>query len=248
MLSRFPTCRKKKGPVDCLGRTKLHQHLDSDMRFDLKAGENEYDFKEDINTPDVLGRTPLHIACAKNQQAGAVEWLLKHGAHSNSATDTGATPLHLAAVNGNESLCKLLIKSPDVQMNAIMEDEFGCKTSTALHLAVSKRHHYIVRLLANHPNIEFTGSPDIFIHAAECEDGDSEGASEGSDGWLCHARDGDGRGLANPCRAGTAQARFRDPLRPQPERADAESRATASWDANPRPGVAITRRADGRIG
>jgi ankyrin repeat protein len=81
--------------------------------------------KADINTKDTFGDTPLHRA-AKHCNKGMAEMLLAHGAkvnpqnnyiagrllphgaEVNASSDTGTTPLKLAAMCVNKDIAELL--------------------------------------------------------------------------------------------------------------------------------------------
>lgn len=62
----------------------------------------------DCDSPNTLGRTPLHVACAENQEE-AVEALLRHGASVNVSDKEGVTPLMVAAKIGSVPLVEVLI-------------------------------------------------------------------------------------------------------------------------------------------
>ena len=93
-----------------------------------------------INELDKQGAL-LHYA-VWFKQAGIIPVLLSHGAHVNIKTPAGATPLHLAALNNNIEATKELLKSSQIQVDAV--DIYG---KTALMEAVWKEHHEIAQLI-----------------------------------------------------------------------------------------------------
>src|SRR6187399_2713061 len=56
--------------------------------------------KADVNAPQVDGTTALHWA-ARTDDLATADLLLKAGANASAANREGATPLLLAATNGN---------------------------------------------------------------------------------------------------------------------------------------------------
>ena len=98
---------------DCLGRSTLHSWLDY-MYFgpdqaDLKLlQEDSLQMTEAVKAQDILGRSPLHIACQKGWKEG-VEALLELGADPKATTVYGSSPLHYAAANGSAEICEILL-------------------------------------------------------------------------------------------------------------------------------------------
>jgi ankyrin repeat protein len=61
------------------------------------------------------GRTPLHIACERNNE-DIVEFLLQKGFDRNDRDKDGRTPLHIAAMKGHLNIVELLIeKGADIE-------------------------------------------------------------------------------------------------------------------------------------
>ena len=63
---------------------------------------------DDVNSRDVDGRTPLHIATFNNYE-NLSELLITKGADVNAATIDGLTPLHNTSAKGYVKLAELLI-------------------------------------------------------------------------------------------------------------------------------------------
>jgi len=102
---------------DCLGRTQLHRLLDqidpSDLEEDWILRECiESRSDEGFDVQDVLGRTPLHIACQKGWVHG-VSSMLQHGADSSVSTIYGSLTLHYAAAQGSHHIYQLLSMNRD---------------------------------------------------------------------------------------------------------------------------------------
>jgi hypothetical protein len=139
---------KRDDPLekDCLGRTWLHQYLDlrnnssiywqidQDIIKDNFGHSNGFDF----DRKDIIGRTPLHIACEKGFVLFA-EKLIQLGADVTKKTIFMMTPLHLAAASGSERIVELL-RSHRINVNA--QDINGC---THLHYAYRHNHVGICR-------------------------------------------------------------------------------------------------------
>lgn len=85
--------------------------------------------------------TPL-LAAASNGEVDICDFLLKHGAQLNATLGDYQTPLHWAAGNGHQPVVELLLKQPNVQVNA---QDFW--KQTPLHNAVKAENSAIVQLL-----------------------------------------------------------------------------------------------------
>jgi hypothetical protein len=137
--------REERWETDCLGRIGLLQSLDA-----LSDGE-EGDlaklcvdcFSVDINTQDILGRTPLHVACEQNSVA-AVLALLEGGANPGLKTVYGSLPLHFAAAKGSLSICSLLLEKPVLGYDV---NEADFQDNTALYYAINSENTELVRFL-----------------------------------------------------------------------------------------------------
>ena len=136
-------------PVDCLGRTWLHQYLDSFDPLNDKCPDDEVLARIPHlvarNSADILGRTVLHIACGKGSTESMdqmVEKLLAAGAVSNQRTACGSLPLHYAAAIGSRRICKMLLRTSNCAVNDL--DNLGL---SALYYAVRHSHLDVVELL-----------------------------------------------------------------------------------------------------
>ncbi|KAF2688445.1 hypothetical protein K458DRAFT_484506, partial [Lentithecium fluviatile CBS 122367] len=85
---------------DCLGRSGLLQAFDActeDSARELDVAHlSLFCPPDDTNKQDILGRTPLHLACEQNSTV-AVQKLLSKGADPALKTVYGSLPLHFAA-------------------------------------------------------------------------------------------------------------------------------------------------------
>ncbi|KAH7360041.1 hypothetical protein BKA66DRAFT_552412 [Pyrenochaeta sp. MPI-SDFR-AT-0127] len=142
------TCGEKQ--QDCLGRTNMHCWLDAMSR---DPGQADLDLLQPrnlrtattlaINTRDILGRSPLHIACQNGWMEG-VEALLKLGADPVATTIYGTSPLHYAAANGSAEMCKLLLGHATVD-----EARVDGQGQTAVYYALKKQHTEAARVLSS---------------------------------------------------------------------------------------------------
>jgi len=100
------------GVRDCLGRTSAHRCLDGLSKADHVTNQDLHLFLDCLGTSlddqDILGRTPLHIACQMNWEA-AVQKLLRLGAKPGLTTIYGSLPLHNAVAQGSRAICQRLL-------------------------------------------------------------------------------------------------------------------------------------------
>lgn len=159
--------RGNKWMKDCLGRTWLHQYLDSKKNngFFRKLEQVMVDFKMEnslmfsIDKQDIIGRTPLHIACEKGLPQFAAK-LIERGADVTKQTAFMMTPLHLAAASGSAEIVGMMLKSQRININAL--DMNGC---TPLHYAYRHQHPSIYYALrADERTI-----PDVQCQSQVCE-------------------------------------------------------------------------------
>lgn len=112
--------------TDITGRSLLHQALDMGLPKVIKriVADNSMDMTLGVvlcNQKDDLGRTPLHVACLKNN-ADAVQQLLQWGASPTKKTSAGLLPLHFAAAIGSTEICPLLMANRRVRCDTAGPD------------------------------------------------------------------------------------------------------------------------------
>jgi ankyrin repeat protein len=99
------------------------------------------EYGANVNVQDNDKKTPLHIACCKNDFKIA-ELLLEHGANVNVQSKKGGnTPLHYACRRGNVETVKLLLEY-GADVNVQNKDEV-----TPLHIVCKRNNIEIVELL-----------------------------------------------------------------------------------------------------
>lgn len=99
-----------------------------------------------INIPNILGRTLLHLASEKGDLE-VVRMLLNHFANVNSSDKYGLTPLHFATANGCFEIINLLINA---SANVNVPSESG---QTCLPIAARTGQSDVVRTLLDHSAI-----------------------------------------------------------------------------------------------
>jgi len=131
--------------TDCLMRSQLHLMIDCG-NFDFLAllFKSEPKITELKDRQDILGRTPLLIACQDTWKGEAVEILLEEKADPGLATIYGSLPLHYAAAKGSVEICELLLMHK-ARFDIKAVDSAG---KTALDYANEKRHQKVVDLLS----------------------------------------------------------------------------------------------------
>jgi len=88
------------------------------------------------------GLTPLAAAIRKKDNLPVVRYLLENGADANIQSDTGHTPLHYAAMDGDIGYIQAMLKLPGINMN--VSNGHG---ETPLHFAAMGGHTDAAKLL-----------------------------------------------------------------------------------------------------
>ncbi|CAC5402293.1 unnamed protein product [Mytilus coruscus] len=99
-----------------------------------------------LKSIDSHDRTTIFTAVMHNQP-DVLQYLINRvnpKINVNQAADTGNSPLHAAANNGNTEMVTILVKSPDINVNITNPQ---CENATAIHLAVMHGHKDVVKLL-----------------------------------------------------------------------------------------------------
>jgi len=159
-------------PLAAAGKSEI---ADAAMHGDKSAVRALLQQKTDVNAPQIDGTTALHWAVQANDLELA-DLLIRAGAHATVANRAGATPLLLAAVNGNAAILERLIaagadpnavltKSADTALmmasrtgkidavrvlldrGAQLNTKESWGGTTALMWAISERHADVTRLL-----------------------------------------------------------------------------------------------------
>src|SRR5437762_3447466 len=102
---------------------------DAVMKGDTAVLRTLLQQKADVNAPQIDGTTALHWA-VRADDLESTDLLLRAGAKATSANRDGATPMQLAALNGNASIIERLLKA-GVDANAPLSSS----GDTALMLA-----------------------------------------------------------------------------------------------------------------
>ncbi|KAK6325047.1 hypothetical protein J4Q44_G00043890 [Coregonus suidteri] len=86
--------------------------LDSDSQLDCIR--NLFEGGDAVNSSNVLGQSPAHLAACSGQ-AFCLLWLLQTGADANQQDNNGETPMHKAAKAGSLECISVLVAS-DAQL------------------------------------------------------------------------------------------------------------------------------------
>lgn len=125
------------------GRTIFHFAVFCKMPFIFKELLSLCEYLDiNINTPDRLGRIPLHYACEQGVISVVHELLKLHSDVSKRDVDM-MMPIHFAAINGNPSIIQLLI---NYGSSVYVKD---CSLRTPLHMACESGSYDTVRFLCN---------------------------------------------------------------------------------------------------
>ena len=99
--------------------------------------------KQNRETPDRNGMTPLHLATIMGQAANA-QLLLDHGANSNALSAIGQTPLHQAVLRDNLRITEILLQ------NGAAVDRSDKEGRTPVDWAVIRNNEAMVDLLVSY--------------------------------------------------------------------------------------------------
>lgn len=150
---RSTTAEKIWQRRDCLGSTLLHAILNTtdywSPSWQSSLVEMLDSAPKDIDTKDVLGRTVLYTACEHGRYKAVVE-LLARKADPQLPTSLDLTPLHIAAASGHTSICNLLLRHGQCDIDS--QDVLNGWTP----LCYASRHgHYdVVQLLLDHKGVD----------------------------------------------------------------------------------------------
>lgn len=120
----------------------------------------------DVNAVDAVGNTALHIATQMNHNE-CVEAILNADFNFNGkakrniinlsiTNDNGYTPLHLACINNNLNVVKLLDTKAMQMKQTIFDDIDGKHGNTALHIAIESRAVAVVEFILQNERIKPT--------------------------------------------------------------------------------------------
>ena len=132
-------------PLDFLGRTIVHQLIDSpnfwnDCPNDLEC--EPFINAKSVQIQDRLGRTMLHLLCQKGAYY-CIKEVLETGADPSATTIFGHLPLHYAAQRGDLDICELLLEYEEL-FDIDQKDNLG---GTAIVYATRERHTGVEELL-----------------------------------------------------------------------------------------------------
>ncbi|KAG9400334.1 hypothetical protein AC1031_010547 [Aphanomyces cochlioides] len=102
------------------GQIALHYH-----KGRLEIAELLVDATRDINHADRSGATPLTKALGGRPAPDVIQLLLEHEAKLNTKDINGNTPLHIALLEGHESIAMMLIEH-GADPRAVNKDKQSC--------------------------------------------------------------------------------------------------------------------------
>ena len=145
-------------PIDEHGNTFLHSAAKSIHGRMVEMVIAYSSVFLDVNTKNLIGATPLHVAALNNTEAASV--LLKYNADVNSTTNLGYTPLQYAAKHGCYKACKMLCRLERLNFKGrpvnFINEELDINWQnfcgdTALHLVIDARDGAIMQSKKNWP-------------------------------------------------------------------------------------------------
>ena len=120
-----------------------------------KSGAILLDMGADINSPDIVGWTPLMWA-AKAGNVGVVELLLERGGHTDHVDIDGNSALHVAAHFGQVEIVRTLLNYGG---SLILQNKRGM---TCLDVAMEAQINEVVMVIVKH-NRYFTASIPLLV-------------------------------------------------------------------------------------
>ena len=141
-----------KRPIDDQGNTFLHSAAKSIHGRIVEMVINYSSVALDVNSKNLIGVTPLHVAALNNTEACSM--LLKYKADVNSTTNLGYTSLQYAASHGQYKACRWLcvLESANFKRRPVyyINEELNvnwknCYEETALHLVLEARNGAIMK-------------------------------------------------------------------------------------------------------
>ena len=141
-----------KRPIDDQGNTFLHSAAKSIHGRIVEMVINYSSVALDVNSKNLIGVTPVHVAALNNTEACSK--LLEYKADVNSTTNLGYTPLQYAASHGQYKACRWLcvLESANFKRRPVycINEELNvnwknCYEETALHLVLEARNGAIMK-------------------------------------------------------------------------------------------------------
>ena len=138
--------------IDKQGNTFLHSAAKSIHGRMVEMVINYSSVFLDVNSKNLIGVTPLHVAALNNTEACSM--LLRYHADVNSTTNLGYTPLQYAAKYGHYKACKWLcilegtnwkgrpVRFFNEELNINWQNSCG---ETALHIVIDARDGAIMK-------------------------------------------------------------------------------------------------------
>ena len=147
-----------KRPIDEHGNTFLHNAPKSIYGRMVEMVISYSVASLDVNSKNLIGATPLHVAALNNTEACPM--LLKYKADVNSTTNLGYTPLQYAAKHGQYKACRwpCKLESTNVkgQTKYYNNEELNinwqnCYEETALYIVIDARGGAIMQSKKKRP-------------------------------------------------------------------------------------------------